>query len=140
MRWIATQRAGLSCRLHMPNVAKVCSSHFGQVNPRWVSKRWYPIVMPIMPNTKWPKIASTRPDQVNNQGMNANSATRCTLVRTTTYCHMIRSGSVSSGTANAGDRCPIPEVNPLRWWNRVARVLSYSWSPHLEWGQCYPAH
>ena len=55
------------------------------------------MVIPSIPNTKCPSMATVRPDHVKNQGMKASKLIKCTAVSTVTCCHRILGGCVFSG-------------------------------------------
>jgi len=59
------------------------------------------MVIPSIPNTKCPSIATHRPDHVKNQGMKTARLIKCTAVRTVACAHKIFEGCVASGRGNS---------------------------------------
>ena len=62
------------------------------------------MVIPSIPNTKCPSMATVRPDHVKNQGMKASKQIKCTAVSTVTCCHSILEGCVFSGCGKSPGR------------------------------------
>ena len=59
------------------------------------------MVIPSIPNTKCPSIATHRPDHVKNQGIKTARLIKCTAVRTVACAHKILDGCVASGRGNS---------------------------------------